>query len=60
VKDYIESNVVKIETEDQKLNEADQIESMKGETVRVLNCSRKPGFRPPKMASQYVASTITL
>lgn len=37
VKDYIDSNVVKIETEDQKLNEADQIESMKGETVRVLN-----------------------
>jgi len=36
VKDYIESNIVKISTEDQKIQESDQIESMKGETVRVL------------------------
>jgi protein TonB len=36
VKDYIESNLVKITTEDQKINEADQIQTMKGETVRVL------------------------
>jgi len=36
VKDYIPSDVVKIATEDQKINEADQIETMKGETVRVL------------------------
>jgi len=36
VKDYIASDVVKIATEDQKINEADQIETMKGETVRVL------------------------
>jgi hypothetical protein len=41
VKDYIESNVVKIETEDQKINEADQIAAMKGETVRVLKLFNK-------------------
>lgn len=41
VKDYIESNVVKIETKDQKVNEIDQITSMKGETVRVLNLFNK-------------------
>src|SRR4051812_114660 len=31
VKDYIASDVVKIATQDEKLNEADQIETMKGE-----------------------------
>jgi protein TonB len=36
VKDYIASDVVKIATQDEKVNEADQIETMKGETVRVL------------------------
>jgi len=41
VKDYIQSNVVKIETADQKVNEADQIASMKGETVRVLKMFNK-------------------
>ena len=36
VKDYIKSDVVKIVTQDEKINETDQIETMKGETVRVL------------------------
>lgn len=36
VKDYLESNMVKIATADQKVNENDQIQTMKGETVRVL------------------------
>ncbi len=41
VKDYIVSDVVKIATQDQKINEADQIETMKGETVRVLKLFKK-------------------
>ena len=41
VKDYIASDVVKIATQDQKINEADQIETMKGETVRVLKLFKK-------------------
>lgn len=36
VKDLISSNVEKIATEEQKINEADQIETMKAEAVRVL------------------------
>lgn len=36
VKDYIPSEVVQISTKDQKIHESDQIETMKGETVRVL------------------------
>lgn len=41
VKDYIESNLAKSKTEDDKITELDQIESMKGETVRVLNLFNK-------------------
>jgi protein TonB len=41
VKDYLESNMVKIAAEDQKINEADQIQTMKGETVRVLKMFSK-------------------
>ncbi len=41
VKDYIPSQVVKIATEDEKINQADQIETMKGETVRVLKLFNK-------------------
>ena len=41
VRDYIKSDVVKISTEDEKINEADQIETMKGETVRVLKLFNK-------------------
>jgi hypothetical protein len=41
VKDYISTDVVKIATQDEKINEADQIETMKGETVRVLKLFKK-------------------
>lgn len=41
IKDYIESNVQKITTEDEKINELDQIETMKAETVRVLKLFTK-------------------
>lgn len=41
VKDYIASEVVKISTQDQKIHEKDQIETMKGETVRVLKLFSK-------------------
>ncbi|MBP6585716.1 MAG: hypothetical protein KA215_08640 [Flavobacterium sp.] len=41
MKDYIASNVVKIATEDEKINELDQIETMKAETVRVLKLFKK-------------------
>ena len=41
VKDYIKSDVVKIATQDEKINEADQIETMKGEMVRVLKLFTK-------------------
>ncbi len=41
LKDYIASNVEKIKTADEKINELDQIESMKGETVRVLKLFKK-------------------
>lgn len=41
VKDYITTDVVKIATQDEKINEADQIETMKGETVRVLKLFKK-------------------
>lgn len=42
VKDLISSNVVKISTEEEKINEADQIETMKAEAVRVLKLFNKP------------------
>lgn len=42
VKDYIKTDVVKIATQDEKIEEADQIETMKGETVRVLKMFTKP------------------
>jgi len=42
VKDYIVTDVVKIATQEEKINEADQIETMKGETVRVLKSFKKP------------------
>ena len=41
VKDYIDGNVEKIKTEGQKVNETDQINTMKGETVRVLRMFNK-------------------
>ena len=41
VKDYIKTNMVKIATQDEKINEAEQIETMKGETVRVLKLFKK-------------------
>lgn len=41
VKDLLSSNVVKIATADEKINEADQIETMKGEAVRVLKLFNK-------------------
>jgi len=41
VKDYISSEVVKIATEDEKIHEADQIQTMKGEAVRVLKLFNK-------------------
>ncbi len=41
LKDYIASNVEKIKTADEKINELDQIETMKGETVRVLKLFNK-------------------
>ncbi|WP_309640975.1 hypothetical protein [Flavobacterium sp.] len=41
VKDYIKTDVVKIATQDEKINEADQIETMKGEAVRVLKLFKK-------------------
>lgn len=41
VKDYIKTDVVKIATQDEKINETDQIETMKGETVRVLKLFKK-------------------
>jgi len=41
VKDYLESNMVKIATAEDKLNEKDQIDTMKGETVRVLKLFNK-------------------
>ena len=41
VKDLIASNVVKISTAEEKINEADQIETMKGEAVRVLKLFNK-------------------
>ena len=40
-KDYIESNVENASTADDKIAQLDQIESMKGETVRVLNLFNK-------------------
>jgi len=36
VKDYIVTDVVKIATQDEKIEQTDQIETMKGEAVRVL------------------------
>jgi hypothetical protein len=36
VKEYIPSDVTKIQTENEKINEADEIETMKAETIRVL------------------------
>lgn len=41
VKDYIDANLVKISTADQKINESDQIQTMKGETIRVLKLFNK-------------------
>jgi protein TonB len=41
VKDYIKTEVVKITTREEKINEADQIETMKGEAVRVLKLFKK-------------------
>jgi protein TonB len=41
VKDYIKTEVVKITTQEEKINEADQIETMKGEAVRVLKLFKK-------------------
>ena len=40
-KDYIESNVENASTAGDKIAQLDQIESMKGETVRVLNLFNK-------------------
>jgi hypothetical protein len=41
VDDLISSNVVKIATAEEKINEADQIDTMKGEAVRVLGLFKK-------------------
>jgi hypothetical protein len=41
VKDYIVTDKVKIATQDEKIEEADQIETMKGEAVRVLKLFKK-------------------
>lgn len=41
VKDLIPSNVEKITTQEDKINEADQIETMKAEAVRVLKLFNK-------------------
>ena len=41
VKDLIKTDVVKISTAEEKINEADQIETMKGEAVRVLKLFNK-------------------
>jgi hypothetical protein len=41
VKDLISSNVVKIATAEEKINETDQIETMKAEAVRVLRLFNK-------------------
>jgi hypothetical protein len=41
VKDYLATDVVKIATQDEKQHEADQTESMKTETVRVLSIFKK-------------------
>lgn len=51
VKNYIASDVVKIATQDEKINELDQIETMKAETVRVLklfNKTWKPAIKEGK------------
>lgn len=45
IKDLIESNVKKAKTKDEKINELDQIETMKTETVRVLSMF-KPTWSP--------------
>lgn len=42
VKDLISSNVQKISTEEEKIEESDQIETMKTEAVRVLKMFNKP------------------
>lgn len=41
VKDYLPREVTKIATEDEKINELDQIETMKAETIRVLTLFKK-------------------
>lgn len=41
VKEYLKTDVVKIATQEEKINEADEIETMKGETVRVLKLFTK-------------------
>jgi protein TonB len=41
VKDLIKTDVVKIATQEEKINEVDQIETMKGEAVRVLKLYNK-------------------
>ena len=41
VKDYLPTDVVKITTENEKINQLDQIETMKAETVRVLKLFKK-------------------
>lgn len=41
VKEYLPTDVVKIYTENEKINQLDQIESMKAETVRVLKLFKK-------------------
>jgi hypothetical protein len=41
VKDYIQTDVVRIATQEDKVEQADQIETMKGETVRVLKLFNK-------------------
>ena len=37
IKDLVESNIKKAKTSDEKINELDEIETMKAETVRVLS-----------------------
>ncbi|MFD0778716.1 hypothetical protein ACFQZF_09695 [Flavobacterium myungsuense] len=41
VKEYLPTTVVKTSTENEKINQLDQIESMKAETVRVLKLFKK-------------------
>lgn len=53
VKDYLESNTVKTLSAEDKINQIDQIESMKGEAVRVLKLFDKQWI-PAKNDHEYV------